>query len=176
MEKMIWEKPEMNDIAFGASEYVATCYAGVCDIDAGKTGDKITVEDDYYEREFWELQGEWKFGNVEKDLYRLFFAWNDSGEKDGIVQWAEVDMTDVVNDGNTACDKPFNAEGDFRYVASPDTFFYQDTHKNGGYTWKPVTEINSATKWTSAYHFYSGETFWDRNTHLCSVLNESGKS
>lgn len=25
MEKMVWEKPEMNDIAFGASEYVAAC-------------------------------------------------------------------------------------------------------------------------------------------------------
>ncbi len=28
MEKMVWEKPEMNDIAFGANEYVAACGDG----------------------------------------------------------------------------------------------------------------------------------------------------
>lgn len=41
MEKMVWVKPEMNDIAYGASEYVAACggtettYYFECDAPAG---------------------------------------------------------------------------------------------------------------------------------------------
>lgn len=161
MEKRIWSKPEMHEFAFAANEYVSTCYSGMCDTSAGATGKTIDIT--------WK---DW-FGVVHtatRNLFKLFFAWNDTG--DGVVQSSEVDLNNIVNMDNTPCDKPFNLEGSFKYVASPDTFFYRDE----GYAWKSVDEITTDTKWEKAYHFESGSYWFDKNTHLCSVLNESGKS
>lgn len=162
MEKRIWSKPEMNEFAFAANEYVSTCYSGRCDISAGKTGKTIDI-------------GEWedKHGVVHKitrNLFKLFFAWNDTG--DNIVQSSEVDLNNIVNMDNTPCDEPFNLDGTFKYVASPDTLFYRDE----SYAWKSVDEITEETEWQSAYHFESGDKWYNKTTHLCSVLNESGKS
>ena len=42
MEKMVWEKPELNEVAFAANEYVAACgdsgkvYKFVCDAPGGE--------------------------------------------------------------------------------------------------------------------------------------------
>ena len=159
MEKRIWSKPEMNEFAFAANEYVSTCYYGFCDIDAGKTGEKIEIE--------IKIPEIGTIGKIKRDLYKLFFAWNDTG--DGEVQSNEVDLNNIVNGRNQACNEPFNAEGSYVNVATPDTLFYQDP--NDWNAWKSVNEITDNTEWTKAYHFEGSGS-----THLCKTLNESGKS
>lgn len=148
MEKRIWSKPEMHEFAFAANEYVSTCYSGNCDIEAGAVKPKDT----------W---GE----TVLTWWYKIFFAWDDKNS-DNKVDYFDGEIGGVINDDNNPCNEPFNLEGRYQKVASPDILYYE-----GLFGYKPETDITAETVWTTAYHFRGSGT-----THLCSNLRESGKS
>ena len=158
MEKRIWSKPEMHEFAFAANEYVSTCYSGNCDIKAGAVKPKDTM--------WLPIVGE----QVLSWWYKIFFAWDDKNN-DNKVDYFDGEIGGVINDDNDPCNAPFNLEGRYQKVASPDILYYE--YFNG---YKPETEITNETVWETAYHFESGSHWYDKNTHLCSVLNESGKS
>ena len=49
MEKMIWEKPQMNEVAFAANEYVAACWSVNCNVPYGKGYFETNGESGYQE-------------------------------------------------------------------------------------------------------------------------------
>lgn len=105
MEKMIWEKPEMNVVAFAANEYVAACgdsgkvYKFVCDALEGKL---------YY----WKRQ-EWQGG--------LFGQYVDTdwSKYDGVVD-GSVDKDKV---GSATLIGSYEPCGASHEVESTDDFF-----------------------------------------------------
>lgn len=153
MEKRIWSRPEMNEFAFAANEYVSTCYSGVCDTHAGNVEPKDIF--------LGEVITWWK---------KIFFAWDDKNGN-GNVDYFDGEIGDVVNDDNKPCNEPFNLEGSYRSVASPDVLYYDDNPWPLIEDYKPRSAITDQTVWTTAYHFNGSNS-----THLCKVLNESGKS
>lgn len=73
MEKMIWSKPEMNEFAFAANEYVAACedtlnkfWKFICDFGAGKHYDIYVGA---YDESKSELENAWNSELLTKDRY-----------------------------------------------------------------------------------------------------------
>lgn len=64
MEKMMWAKPEMNEVAFAANEYVAACWSVSCNVPYG-TGYFETNGIDGYQKE-----GDW-LENENGDWYQV---------------------------------------------------------------------------------------------------------
>lgn len=68
MEKRIWSKPEMNEFAFAANEYVAACgdggtnYLFTCDAGGGKSG-QVWLETNGVDD--CQTQGHWDSSNSE---------------------------------------------------------------------------------------------------------------
>lgn len=138
MEKRIWSKPEMNEFAFAANEYVAACWKincnvelgfGFIDIDGNKLWDKfidtlLTPGRDRYDREEkkWYKDpstvkgcGTWHKGveGVPDDGPEANAVWcpANGGDNYDVYYW---------RDGNGAYDVHFSKAEDAQWETNPN--------------------------------------------------------
>ena len=136
MEKKIWSKPEMNEFAFAANEYVAAC---------GDSGSK------YY------FKCDAGGGYVDNPDYNPSLPTFGDFNKPTIWQSTEGDLTDA--NGNlftSGSDRYYYACGDTHEASTEDEFVLGRFYANGG-------NDNLSGAWTSVYVWI--EKVWSSWTH-----------
>lgn len=115
MEKMIWEKPQMNEVAFAANEYVAACWGVGCDCDAANTWEEthysnVEKEDNkpWEETEYytWQEVNTWNNGPGTGDSHasthcgnsgnQVIYDYNNDGTADRMVEIGTDGLGDLL--------------------------------------------------------------------------------
>lgn len=120
MEKMVWEKPEMNVVAFAANEYVAACWSVYCNVPSGIGYFETNNITGYQEKDEWVTDDNGKWYQIQEgDTYI------DSGR--GCGEYHEVSGIDAAGPKANAWWEPSNGKDDDAY----EVFYFQ---ANGGGT------------------------------------------